>query len=86
MTTFEGAQHAADGPSRWTVWREKTLKVFARSYVATVAKVPDRFTWSQLAGGATASVGVFQLWGTGVGLLATGLAVLGASIAAERQH
>lgn len=62
--------------------RRKALVTGAKALVATIR---GRFTLAQLAGGSSASAGVFVLWGLGVGLLATGLAVLVASTVLERQ-
>lgn len=61
--------------------RRKSLVVGARALVATIK---GRFGIAQVAGGAAASAGVFELWGLGVGLLVTGLSVLVAASALER--
>lgn len=87
MVTVDEVQAGAHRRSgRWAALRDKALTAVAKGWVAVAARVPDRFTWSQLVGGASASAGVFVLWGLGVGLLTTGLAVVLASWHLEGKH
>jgi hypothetical protein len=62
--------------------RRKALIAAAKALVVTIR---GRFSVAQVLGGGTASVGTFIEWGTGVGLLATGLAVVLAATVLERQ-
>ena len=48
-----------------------------------VQRWPDRFTLTQGVGASAAGTGIFLEWGTSVGLITVGLAVLGGSIAVE---
>lgn len=73
-------------PSRLSVWAKGAGPALRKRAGALAGLVPDHFTLSQVAGGAAASVGVFELWGLGVGLLATGLCVVAASWIVEGKH
>lgn len=82
------AARRADAPDRArrrAARRTRVLLPLARAYAAAATRVHSaRFSLMQTAGGAAASVGVFQLWGFGVGLLVTGAAVLAAFTVLER--
>lgn len=89
---IEQGQHRAPGRLRRAVsamqsfasgTRRRALVTGAKALVKTISA---RFSLAQAAGGATASVGVFWLWGTGVGLLVTGLSVLAVATFLERQR
>jgi hypothetical protein len=62
--------------------RRKTLVTGA---TALMHAIQGRFTIAQMAGGSAASVGVFLEWGTAIGLMVTGVAVLAASTILEGQ-
>jgi hypothetical protein len=72
-------QRALTARTRWGKRVQSASRTLAR-------RVPDRFTLSQCAGAATASGGMYVLWGLGVMLLALGLSVVAASVIVERRH
>ena len=87
MTTADNEWSQTTEPSHrvrstWKWVHARSLK----ARVAFIARVPDRFTASQLIGGAAASAGLFVLWGLGIGLLATGLSVVFSSVIMEGRH
>lgn len=72
----------ANARTRGSSARKRALVAGAKAYVRAMR---DRFGLAQLAGGAAASAGTFELWGVGVGLLVTGLSVVVAATVIERQ-
>lgn len=62
--------------------RRKTLVTSAK---ALVAAIQGRYTLAQLAGASAAFTGAFLEWGTAIGLMVTGVAVLSSSIIKEWQ-
>jgi hypothetical protein len=82
--------HRAPGRFRRAVVATRTAtqagckRVLVAAAKAVVRAHGSRYGIMQLAGGACASVGTFELWGLGVGLLVTGLAVGAASVTLER--
>jgi hypothetical protein len=72
-------QRVVTARTRWG----KRAQVIGR---AIGKRVPDRFTFSQCVGAATAAGGTYVLWGLGVMLLSLGLSIVGASVLVERSH
>jgi hypothetical protein len=85
MTTVEQVQDVAPRVPLLQRAQAAGRKLAVIGARALVRAAPQRFNAVQALGSASASVGVFWLWGIGVGLLVTGLAVLGAGIHFERQ-